>query len=203
MVDEGIRHIYINNEVLNPTTYVGQTNPIKRSAAIYSLIGSYKSCKPLRSGSLLLEVNTFEQLTIMISLKTFMNIPVNNKLAYDIGTVKGYAWDDRLKDMGTEALKAIWKTHNVIKVDRNFIEQDGIESFNGSLIITFKSDELPKSLPIGDEYIKIQKFRKNVLQCKKCHLFYHMINQCRKTEYHCSDCGKVHDSENGCNEWPK
>ena len=71
MVDEGIRHIYINNEVLNPTTYVGQTNPIKRSAAIYSLIGSYKSCKPLRSGSLLLEVNTFEQIKTVCSVIIF------------------------------------------------------------------------------------------------------------------------------------
>ena len=49
-----------------------------------------------------------------------MRIYVSNKIAYGIGTVKGYAWDDFLKDMITKAIRAIFKSFDVIKVDRNY-----------------------------------------------------------------------------------
>ena len=82
--------------------------------------------------------------------------------------------------MSTDGLKAIWKSHHVIKVDRNYVEGNHGQTFNGSLIITFNCTDLPQSLPLVDKLVKIQKLKKKLLQCQKCHMFYHLTGHCRK-----------------------
>ena len=154
--DEGLRHIYINNAIKDPEKYIGNTNPVTRATELRSLIVDYVSCKQLRSGSLLLEVKTFKQLQKVLQIRWLMKMAVQPVLALNIGTIKGFAHEPRLMDMSTDMLKTIWKDQGVIQVDRKFVVENNVETFNASLIITFKGNKLPFKLPVGDEWITVR-----------------------------------------------
>ena len=192
--DEGLRHIYINNAEVNPSKYIGNTNPVTRSAELKSLIGDYIACKQLRSGSLLLEVKTFQQVQKVLGLTSLMGISIKPIIAICIGTIKGYAHEPRLMDMSTDILKEIWKDKGVLKVDRKITIENNRSVYNASLIITFKGDKLPFKLPIGDEWITIKKMKKKLLQCGKCNKLYHLTSKCRGEEI-CSKCGGKHTGD--------
>ena len=108
--DNKLRHIYINSINPKPAKQIGYTHPLKRSAELERLLGNnIKLCKSLPSGSLLLEVTTFQQVQKVFSIKKLMNIPVSAAFATDIGTIKGYVHGPMLMDMGTEELEELWK----------------------------------------------------------------------------------------------
>ena len=153
--DEGLRHIYINDKDDGQAKHVARTNPIKRQVELKKLIGNYKLCKPTRSGGLLLEVTSFHQVQQVLRRESLMGIPVKTALSYDIGTCKGYAHEPRVMDMSTDQLKDLWSDYHVIKVDRK--RKDGMEAYNASLFITYKANKFKKILPIGDEWVRVQK----------------------------------------------
>ena len=182
--DENIRHIYINNAEQNPPKYIGHINPFTMEKILKYLVGDYVSCCKLPSGSLLLEVKTFQQVQRVFDIKTINKIAVVAVLATDINTVKGYVHEPRLLDMSTEELTEKWRNHKVIRVDRPSTQ-------NGSLIITFKDTKLPYRLPMADEWVKVKKYRKKLLQCTKCYKMYHMAKHCTGKVI-CVNCGKQH-----------
>ena len=192
--DIGLRHIYINDAIKDQGKSVAHTNPITRMTELKSLIGGYKSCKTTRAGSLIIEVHNFEQVKTILSLEKLMGIPVKSNLATDIGTSKGYAHEPRVMDIPTEVLKELWSDYKVIRVDRKRIIKEGKETFNASLFITFKGDKVPRRLPIGDEWIQVQKWKTKVLQCAKYNSLYHLASKCTGTEA-CAECGKTHPGE--------
>ena len=85
--DEGLRHIYINDKD-GLVKHVARTNPINRQVELKRVIGNYKLCKPTRSGGLLLEVATFQQVQQVLRMESLMGIPVKTVLSYDIGTCR-------------------------------------------------------------------------------------------------------------------
>ena len=87
MSDEGYRHVYVNIAAdHDPTLNVGRKDPIELQINMKSIIGEYKSCKPLKSGSLLVEVNDFNQVRKLLLVKEFMGIKVQTKIANEIGS---------------------------------------------------------------------------------------------------------------------
>ena len=190
--DEGLRHLYINNKDNGQAKHVARTNPIKRQVELKRLIGNYKLCKPTRSGGLLLEVATFQQVQQVLRMESLMGIPVKTVLSYDIGTCRGYAHEPRLMDMSTDQLKELWSDYHVIKVDRK--RKDGKEAYNASLFITFKANKFKKSLPIGDEWVRVQKWKNKVKQCTKCNGLNHNASKCKAAQS-CAECGKDHQGD--------
>ena len=188
-VDEGLRHLYINDKNHGQAKQIVRTNPIKRQIELTGLIGKYKLCKPTRTGGLLLEVITFQQVQQVLKMESLMGIPVKTVLSLDIGTCKGYAHEPRLMDTSTDQLKELWSDHHVIKVDRK--RKNGKEAYNASLFITFKADKFQKSLPIGDEWVRVQKWKPKVKQCTKCNGLYHNASNCKAVQL-CAECGKDH-----------
>ena len=142
-------------------------------------------------------VKTFPQVQKLFSITHFLNIPVSAALNTDIGTIKGYVHEPRLLDMSTDQLLELWRDKKVIRVDRKFvINKKGEEVPNASLILTFKATKIPHRLPMAYEWVKVQKFRKTLLQCKKCNKMYHLTSQCHGKEI-CANCGQQHSG--ACN----
>ena len=188
--DNKLRHIYINSINPKPAKQIGYTHPLKRSAELERLLGNnIKLCKSLPSGSLLLEVTTFQQVQKVFSIKKLMNIPVSAAFATDIGTIKGYVHGPMLMDMGTEELEELWKDKKVVKVDRKIVRDE--KKQNASLILTFKDTKIPHRLPIAGDWVKVQKFRKKLLQCTKCNVMYHIARHCKGKNI-CANCGCQH-----------
>ena len=101
-----------------------------------------------------------------------MKMAVHPVIALNIGTIKGFAHEPRLMDMSTDMLKNIWKDQGVIQLDRKIVIENEVETFNASLIITFKGNKLLFKLPVGDEWITMRKMKKKLLQCDKCYKLY-------------------------------
>ena len=195
-VDEGLRHVYIKNSEDTPEKLISHAHPIKRMAELESKIGIYKNCKKCSTGSLLLELFSFEQVQKTLKINKLMNISVRAVLAIDIGTIKGYVHAPDLMDMSTEELKEMWKKQKVLKVDRKILPTKNKSgyTYNASLIVTLKTEKLPHRLPVGDDWVKISKFRKKIIQCHKCNKFYHTAKQCRSDQV-CASCGKKHSGD--------
>ena len=159
--------------------------------------GGVNLCLRLRSGSLHVGVKTFPQVQKLFSITHFLNIPVSAALNTDIGTIKGYVHEPRLLDMSTDQLLELWRDKKVIRVDRKIVtNKKGEEVPNASLILTFKATKIPHRLPMAYEWVKVQKFRKTLLQCKKCNKMYHLTSQCHGKEI-CANCGQQHSG--ACN----
>ena len=94
-------------------------------------IGNYKSCKPLKSGSLLVEVNKFHQLKTLLLMKEFMKIKVETKIASDIGSTKGTIYEPRIIHRSVEQLCSIWKEYGVINVEKHSRKEENGVRFTG------------------------------------------------------------------------
>ena len=125
-------------------------------------------------------------------MESLMGIPVKTVLSYDIGTCKGYAHEPRVMDMSTDQLKDLWSDYHVIKVDRK--RKDGKEAYNASLFITFKVNKFKNHLPIGDEWVRVQKWKNKVKQCTKCNGLNHNASRCKAAQL-CAECGKDHPGD--------
>ena len=120
MSDEGYRHVYVNIAAdQDPTLNLGRKDPIELQINMKSIIGEYKSCKPLKSGSLLVEVNDFNQVRKLLLVKEFMNIKVQTKIANEIGSSKGTIYEPRIINRTPEELCNIWKHYGVINVEKH------------------------------------------------------------------------------------
>ena len=73
-MDALCRHVYINPAVESKDRNFGLIDPIDLMIKMKAIIGDYKSCKPLKSGSLLVEVNEFSQVKLLLKLKKKLSL---------------------------------------------------------------------------------------------------------------------------------
>ena len=68
------------------------------------------------------------------------------------------------------------------------------EHYNASLFITFKANKFKKSLPIGDEWVWVPKWKNKVKQCTKWNGLNHNASKCKAAQS-CAECGKDHQGD--------
>ena len=193
--DEGIRHVYFNPEDRKSALDFSRADPFEIVEQMKLLIGEYKSCRPLKSGSLLIEVDSHEKVLKLLKVNSFLSIKVVPKMAKDIGTTKGIVYEPRVVERTENQLCDYWKQFGVIQVDKNTTkDREGNVKFTGSYTLTFKCDKLPERVLIGDQWKPVKPWLRQVLQCKKCNKFNHFAKNCRGPEI-CHKCGNQHEGE--------
>merc|ERR1712121_528109 len=68
------------------------------------------------------------------------------------------------------------------------------EAYNASLFITFKVNKSKNHQPIGDEWVRVQKWKNKVKQCTKCSGLNHNASRCKAAQL-CAECGKDHPGD--------
>lgn len=135
------------------------------------LVGNYKSCRPVKSGALLVEVECFDDVKNILVTKNFMEIEVEAKLAIDVESKKGIIHVCRIIMRTEDELCEIWKRYGVIHVEKHTSkDSDGTIAFNGTFTLTF-NDKLPEKIYVGDQVKWLRPWLRTVLQCTRFNHF--------------------------------
>jgi len=100
-----------------------------------------------------------------------------------------------------EGLKDWLAEFRVVIVFRIKLKSEPLEL----LILTFRGQSLPNSVPVGFEWCRVRPYIPNPKRCFKCQKYGHIIKNCRSEE-RCSWCGQTghtHTKDDPCKNQPK
>ncbi|GBM26150.1 hypothetical protein AVEN_196979-1 [Araneus ventricosus] len=169
-------------------------SPFLVEKAITSSVGDVKATKKLRSGDLLVEVESPKQAKEISKLKSLSTIPVTVKPHATLNSSKGVISCGELLNESEEKITEELKSQGVIHVRRITIRRDGQLLNTKHLILTFDSNKLPENIKAGYMRLSVRTYIPNPLRCFKCQRFGHSKTSCRGT-LTCARCAEVgHDS---------
>ncbi|GBM88722.1 hypothetical protein AVEN_196775-1 [Araneus ventricosus] len=172
-------------------------SPFLVEKAITGSIGDVKSTKKLRSGDLLVEVQSRKQSEQIVKLKKFSNIPIAVSSHATLNSSKGVITCGELLNVPTEEILNELRGQGVSHVRRISIRRDGQLLNTKHLILTFNSAKLPENIKAGYMRLSVRTYIPNPLRCFKCQRFGHSKTSCRGT-LTCARCAEVGHESTDC-----
>ncbi|GBN45477.1 hypothetical protein AVEN_100347-1 [Araneus ventricosus] len=172
-------------------------SPFLVQRAIVSTIGEVNFVRKLRSGDLLVEVNSLKQAQQILKLKSFETIQINVTTHRTLNSCEGVITCGELFNDTMEQITQELKSEGVIHVRRINIRRDGKLVPTKHLILTFNSPKLPESIRAGYIKLPVKPFIPNPLRCFKCQRFGHSQSTCRGT-LTCARCAVAGHESTGC-----
>ena len=193
---------------------------------IESVIGTPKSVKKLKNRTLLLETSRKSQTDSLLKMSTFFGIKVSVTEHKTLNSSKGVIRDRMLKDEKESEIVDYLKEQGVIGCKCFVIKKDNETIETNTLLLTFNSITVPKSLKIFYRIVPVDVYVPNPLRCFNCQRFGHHEDKCPadpgsvcancgadghshhtsacKNSAKCVNCGKAHVSRsNQCEIWKK
>ena len=205
---------------------VTSLSPFIIEKKIESLIGTPKNVKKLKNGTLLVETNRKSQSENLLKITKFFSINVTVTEHKTLNSCKGIIRDRMLKNETEENITEYLKQQGVTACKRFKIKKDGNFIETNTLLLTFNTTTLPKSLKNFYRIIPVEVYIPNPLRCFNCQSFGHHENGCPeapgsvcekcgmgdfdhpthacKNQPKCVNCHKNHQSKsNQCEIWKK
>ncbi|GBN39948.1 hypothetical protein AVEN_21781-1 [Araneus ventricosus] len=171
-------------------------SPFLVEKGITSSVGEVKSTKKLRSGDLLVEVESPKQAKQIVKLNALSSIPVTVNTHATLNSSKGVISCGELLNESVEKITEELNIQGVTHVRRITIRRDGQLLNTKHLILTFDSAKLPEHIKAGYMRLSVRTYIPNPLRCFKCQRFGHSKTSCRGT-LTCARCAEVgHESTN-------
>ncbi|GBN40489.1 hypothetical protein AVEN_275199-1 [Araneus ventricosus] len=183
------------NSTSNETFHT--VSPFLVEKAITATVGDVKSTKKLRSGDLLVEVQSRKQSEQIVNLKTFSNIPVTVSPHASLNSSKGVVTCGELLNVTTEEILKELQSQGLSHVRRISIRRDGQLLNTKHLILTFDSAKLPEHIKAGYMRLSVRAYIPNPLRCFNCQRFGHSKTSCRGT-LTCARCAEVGHESTDC-----
>ncbi|GBN27481.1 hypothetical protein AVEN_67545-1 [Araneus ventricosus] len=172
-------------------------SPFLVEKAITGSIGDVKSTKKLRSGDLLVEVQSRKQSEQILKLKKISTIPITVTPHASLNSSKGVITCGELLNVPTEEILNELQGQGVSHVRRISIRRDGQLLNTKHLILTFDSAKLPENIKAGYMRLSVRTYIPNPLRCFKCQRFGHSKTSCRGT-LTCARCAEVGHESTDC-----
>ena len=205
---------------------VTSLSPFVIEKQIESVIGTPKSVKKLKNRTLLVETSRKSQTDSLLKMSTFFGIKVSVTEHKTLNSSKGVIRDRMLKDEKESEIVDYLKEQGVIGCKRFTIKKDNETIETNTLLLTFNSITVPKSLKIFYRIVPVDVYVPNPLRCFNCQRFGHHEDKCPadpgsvcancgaddhshhtsacKNSAKCVNCGKAHVSRsNQCEIWKK
>ncbi|XP_055944735.1 uncharacterized protein LOC129975654 [Argiope bruennichi] len=184
-----IKRISENNETFETVS------PFLVQKAIAATVGDITSIRKMRSGDLLVEVNSRKQAQQIQKLKALSTIPVSVSPHHSLNISKGVITCGEILNLPVDLITKELKSQGVTDVRRITIRRDGNIIETKHHILTFKSPKLPEFIYVGYIRRPVRPYIPNPLRCFNCQRFGHSKANCRGT-LTCALCaGKEHDSQ--------
>ncbi|GBM69448.1 hypothetical protein AVEN_29269-1 [Araneus ventricosus] len=193
---------FIIQRISNSNETFHGVSPFLVEKALSSSIGDAKSTKKLRSGDLLVEVESPKQAKEITKLKSLSTIPVSVKPHATLNSSKGVISCGELLNETEEKITEELKSQGVIHVRRITIRRDGQLLNTKHLILTFDSNKLPEHIKAGYMRLSVRTYIPNPLRCFKCQRFGHSKTSCRGT-LTCARCAEVGHESTDCTRTEK
>ncbi|XP_055924699.1 uncharacterized protein LOC129956782 [Argiope bruennichi] len=156
----------------------------------------------MRSGDLLVEVNSRKQAQQLQKLKALATIAITVCSHQSLNTSKGVITCGELLNVPVEIIKKEMKPQGVIDVRRINIRRDEQLIETKHHILTFQTPKLPEYAYAGYIRLPVRPYIPNPLRCFQCQRFGHSKANCRGS-LTCARCaGKGHESQQ-CSEQEK
>ncbi len=163
-------------------------SPFVIEKQLESLIGIPKSVKKLRNKTLLVETTKKAQSEHLLKVKSFFNVPVIVSEHKTLNSSKGIIRDPALKGESEHEILDYLKEQGVIAVKRFKIKKGETQIETNTLLLTFNSDTLPKTLKIFYRLIPVDIYIPNPLRCFQCQRFGHHESSCTVERPGCQKC---------------
>ena len=154
---------------------------------IESFIGTPKTVKKLKNKTLLVETTRRAQTENLLKVTKFFNMKVSVSEHRTLNTSKGIIKDRTLKGETEKDICEYLKSQGVIAVKRFTIKKDHEVIETNTLLLTFNSITVPKTL-IFYQFVPVDIYVPNPLRCFNCQRFGHHESDC-PIDY-CSVCEK-------------
>ena len=155
---------------------------------IESFIGTPKTVKKLKNKTLLVETTRRAQTENLLKVTKFFNMKVSVSEHRTLNTSKGIIKDRTLKGETEKDICEYLKSQGVIAVKRFTIKKDHEVIETNTLLLTFNSVTVPKTLRIFYQFVPVDIYVPNPLRCFNCQRFGHHESDC-PIDY-CSVCEK-------------
>ncbi|GBM94945.1 hypothetical protein AVEN_249609-1 [Araneus ventricosus] len=191
-----IHRISISNETFH------NVSPFLVEKGITSSVGEVKSTKKLRSGDLLVEVESPKQAKQIAKLNSLSTISVTVNPHATLNSSKGVISCGELLNESVEKITEELSSQGVTHVRRITIRRDGQLLNTKHLILTFDSAKLPEHIKAGYMRLSVRTYIPNPLRCFQCQRFGHSKTSCRGT-LTCARCAEVGHESNDCTRTEK
>ncbi|GBN76990.1 hypothetical protein AVEN_19535-1 [Araneus ventricosus] len=191
-----IHRISTSNETFHTVS------PFLVEKGITSSVGEVKSTKKLRSGDLLVAVESPKQAKQISKLNSLSTIPVTVNPHATLNSSKGVISCGELLNESVEKITEELSSQGVTHVRRITIRRDGHLLNTKHLILTFDSAKLPEHIKAGYMRLAVRPYIPNPLRCFKCQRFGHSKTSCRGT-LTCARCAEVGHESNDCTRTEK
>ncbi|XP_055925538.1 uncharacterized protein LOC129957298 [Argiope bruennichi] len=149
----------------------------------------------MRSGDLLIEINSRKQAQNIQKLKALATIPIKVYLHTSLNTSKGVITCGEIFNLPVDLITEELKSQGVTHVRRITIRRDGQTLETKHHILTFMSPKLPGYIYASYIKLPVRPYIPNPLRCFKCQRFGHSKANCRGTVA-CARCAeKGHESQ--------
>ena len=165
-------------------------SPFVIEKQIEAILGTPKSVKKLKNKTLLVETNRKTQTENLLKVKKFFNLNVTVSEHKTLNTSKGIIKDRALKGETEANICEYLQSQGVIAVKRFTIKKNYDTIPTNTLLLTFNSVTVPKSLKIFYRVISVEIYVPNPLRCFNCQRFGHHESDC-PVDYAsvCDKCG--------------
>ena len=221
--DSFARFLVIKSEEEKAVTSL---SPFVIEKQMESIIGTPKSVKKLKNKTLLVETSRKSQTENLLKISTFFGLRVSVSEHQSLNSSKGIIRDRMLKGEKEEEIVDYLREQGVTACKRFKIKRDHETIETNTLLLTFNTVNVPKSLKIFYRIVPVDLYVPNPLRCFNCQRFGHHENNCPvdlgsvcancgagghdhhtsacKNKPKCVNCGKDHVSRsNQCEIWKK
>ena len=217
---------YLIIESKNKEKPVTSLSPFVIEKQIESMIGTAKSVKKLKNGTLLVETTRKTQTENLKKQTSFFGVPVEVTEHQSLNSSKGIIRNPILRAETEENILEYLKPQGVTHVKQFTIRKNNERINTNTLLLTFNSVVTPKTLKIFYQIIQVELYVPNPLRCFNCQKFGHHENNCPadlssvcekcgtgnhdhlasqcKKPAKCVNCGENHMSRSSdCDVWKK
>ena len=164
-------------------------------------VGAVKSAKKLRSGSVLIEVQTKAQADNAMAMQMWIDTPVKVSAHRSLNVSRGVIRCRDFRDCSdTEILDAL-RSQGVTTVKHIVSKRNGNPEPTNTIILTFNTPDAPKFVKAAYQKIPVETFIPNPLRCFNCQKFGHGKNTCSRHAV-CARCGKEGHQDSECHDPP-
>ena len=217
---------YLIIESKNKEKPVTSLSPFVIEKQIESMIGTAKSVKKLKNGTLLVETTRKTQTENLKKQTSFFGVPVEVTEHQSLNSSKGIIRNPILRAETEENILEYLKPQGFTHVKRFTIRKNNERINTNTLLLTFNSVATPKTLKIFYQIIQVELYVPNPLRCFNCQKVGHHENNCPadlgsvcekcgtgnhdhlasqcKKPAKCVNCGENHMSRSSdCDVWKK